>query len=79
MIEDLLNRPDKFRYMMLNRMQCDCEYFLGYGNRYEGNLWAQSVEKQISYMRALYDSFEEKPVWCTKEQIDEYERKMLEK
>lgn len=69
----------KFRYMLLGRLESDCKYFLGNGQRNEKQLWAGNVEKQIAKMRELYNSFadEEKPEWLTAEQIDEYERQML--
>ncbi len=71
----------RFRYSMLGRLQSDCDYFLGNGNGYEGHLWARSVEEQIKEMRERWNSFEEdeKPKWLTWEQIDEYEKLMLEK
>lgn len=71
----------KFRYMLLSRLESDCKYFLGNGQRNERHLWAGNVEKQIAKMRELYNSFadEDKPEWLTAEQIDEYERQMLSK
>ena len=64
-------------YELLYRLKSDCDYFLGNGNGYEGHLWAKSVDKQIAKMRELYDQLEEKPEWLTSEDIDRYERKML--
>ena len=32
-------KDDKFLYMMLDRLRCDCEYFLGFGGRNERRLW----------------------------------------
>jgi hypothetical protein len=71
----------RFDYMMLSRLQHDCEYFLGNGNRYEGNLWAHNVADQIAKMKELWQKFPEdlKPVWCTWEQILDYEKRMNEK
>lgn len=73
-----LSEDMKFRYSMLGRLKADCDYFLGCGNRYEGHLWAGSVEKQIKEMRERWNSFEEdeKPEWLTMEQINEYEKRM---
>ena len=73
------NDDAKFRYMLLSRLESDCKYFLGNGQRNEKHLWAGNVEKQIAKMRELYNSFadEEKPEWLTAEQIDEYEKQML--
>lgn len=69
---------ERFCYMMLDRLRSDCDYFLGYGCRNEGVLWADNVERHIAIMRALWDSFpdDRKPQWLTREQIDEYEQKM---
>lgn len=76
-----LPREKAFEYSMLSRLKSDCDYFLGNGNGYEGHLWAHSVEAQIKEMRKRWNAFaeDEKPEWLTMEQIDEYERQMLEK
>lgn len=75
----ILEREESYRYMLLSRMKQDCEYFLGYGNRYEGHLWALRVEDQIHYMRFILDSFsdDEKPDWITAEKIGQFEKEML--
>lgn len=31
--DDILQRDARFRYMLLARMQSDCEYYLDYGGR----------------------------------------------
>ncbi len=76
-----LPRDKAFEYSMLGRLQSDCEYFLGNGNGYEGHLWAHTVEAQIKEMRDRWNAFEadEKPEWLTMEQIDEYEKLMLDR
>lgn len=72
-----LNRGNKFRYMMLNRMQCDCEYYLGFGNRNANHsLWALNEANHIAIMRALWLSLPVSPEWLTLEQIDKYAVKM---
>lgn len=39
---------DRFNYMLLDRLRCDCEYYLGYGNRDANHsLWAHDEQKQI--------------------------------
>lgn len=77
-IDEMIHKDDTFRYQMLSRLQTDCDYFLGNGNRAEKYLWAGNVPDQIKLMRALYDSFEDdkKPEWLTKEDIDNYEKEM---
>ncbi len=66
----------KQAYMLLGRLQQDCEYYLGHGNRAKKHLWALDEAGQIAKMRELYANLPEKPEWLTLEQIDDYERKM---
>ena len=71
----------RHNYMLLSRLQSDCEYFVGeYGTGSERHLWAGNVEDQIAKMKELYDSFADdlKPEWLTIEQICDYETRMLE-
>ncbi len=75
-IKDVTSRDEQFRYQLLNRMQQDCDYFLGNGNRHEGGLWAGNVKDQVAVMRALWDSVPEKPEWLSKELLDNYAEKM---
>lgn len=63
-------------YMLLSRLQQDCDYFLGAGGRAEKHLWAGNVQDQIAKMREIYDTLAEKPQWLTAEDIDRYERDM---
>lgn len=72
--------PNHFDYMMLSRLKMDCDYFLGYGNRYEGHLWAGNVPGQIAEMKKIWRKFPEegKPEWLTWKNILDYERKMTE-
>jgi hypothetical protein len=69
---------NKFTYMMLDRLKQDCEYYLGYGERYDGALWAGSVDGQIAKMHELWDELPDdgKPEWLTLNDIDDYERRM---
>lgn len=75
---DLLSKDDTFRYMMLDRLKTDCNYFLDNGNRNEKHLWAGDVDKQIKLMKDLYNSFEEKPEWISMEDIENFEKQMKE-
>lgn len=79
--KSVLKTDETFRYQLLSRMQTDCNYFLGNGNGHNKFLWGGNVETQIAYMRALYDSFpnEKKPEWITIEDIDNYQKEMIEK
>lgn len=75
----IASHDSEYKCMLLSRMEQDCRYFLGYGERYEGHLWALRVEDQIHYMRFTLNSLgnDEKPEWLTVEQIDHYEKEML--
>lgn len=70
----------RFEYMLLNRLQCDCDYYLYYlsygGRNAQHCLWAHDEQKQIDKMRELYDLLPIKPEWLTREQIDEYAARM---
>ena len=68
----------KFEYMMLSRLQCDCEYFLGNGNRSLKVLHEESVAEHIARMKQIWNDFPDdaKPEWLTLEQLLEYEKKM---
>lgn len=67
-----------FQYMLLSRLQSDCEYFLGWGNRNEKGLWAGSVDAQIEKMKSLWNDFPDdaKPEWLSMEQINKYATEM---
>ena len=75
----ILEREESVRYQLLSRMQMDCDYYLGYGGRYAGHLWAKSEQEQIRYMKAIWNSFpkNKKPEWITYEDIEKYEKAML--
>lgn len=70
---------NKFNYQMLSRLQIDCEYYLGNGNRYAGHLYYKTEQEHINAMKELYNNFleDEKPEWLTYEQIEEYEKLMV--
>lgn len=74
-----LERDERFRYLLLNRMREDCEYYLGHGHRDCVYLWAGDEHEQIELMKKLWDSFPEsgKPEWLTMEKILSYEERML--
>lgn len=79
--EEYLNAKNwdiTFRYMLLDRMRSDCDYFLGYGRFYANHLWAGNVVNQIGYMKALWESFPAgmKPEWLTMKQIINFEKQM---
>ena len=64
--------------MLLGRLQADCEYYLGFGNKSPHRLWAGSEKTQIEYMTKIHDSFrgKRKTRMADKEQIKEYSKAM---
>jgi len=71
-------REEKFNYQMLSRLQSDCDYFLGNGNRNEKYLQDGSVEVHIDEVKKLYNYFDDnkKPEWLTWDDILSYENEM---
>ena len=74
------NYDNKYRhsYMMLSRLQSDCKYFLGHGNRSFKHLWAGSINEQIKEMKRLWKSFPfyGKPEWLSYKDILQFEVEM---
>ena len=79
-MDEILNKDERFRYMLLDRMRTDCEYYLGNGGRNAKDLWAGDEQLQIEYMAALYNSFDEdsKPQWLTLDEIYEFKELMCD-
>lgn len=78
-MEDWIKKAEpKFKYMMLDRLRQDCNYYLNYGNRSANVLWADDEAKQIQTMKDLWLSFPEwdRPEWLTWDDILEFESKM---
>lgn len=75
--EEILNSDKKFRYMMLDRLRTDCNYYLD-GHQLKKHLWANDETEHVSLMIELYNSFdeEERPEWISMDDIKEYQRKM---
>ena len=71
--------PFEFNYMMLSRLESDCNYYLGCGNRCEKHLYHGNVSKQIQAMLVLWESFpqDKKPEWLTREDIMAFEKAMI--
>ena len=61
---------------MLSRLQSDCKYYLGNGDRNEKDLWAKDPKEHIAIMKALYNSLPEAPDWITMDEIEGYEKEM---
>lgn len=79
MSNPLENRDKKFRYQLLSRLQMDCEYYLGHGNRCTKHLWSENETSHIADMKTLWNSFDndEKPEWLSWADILDYEKKII--
>lgn len=77
-MEDWAKHEDRFRYMMLDRLRQDCNYYLGNGGRNPDNLWVGDEQAQIQTMKDIWSTFpkEDAPEWLSWEDILELERKM---
>lgn len=75
-LPDFSKEPDIFKYQLLGRLQMDCEYYLGYGDRDESKLWAKNVDRQIEIMKNIYESIDEKPEWINLEEIEKLKFEM---
>lgn len=81
-IKEILSGDTKYQYMLLGRMQMDCKYYISNKdkvNDLEGiskHLWAGTPEKQIEYMKAIWNNLEEKPEWLSMEDIEKFEKEM---
>lgn len=70
-------QDNNFYYIMLGRLQADCDYYLGCGNRDAKHcLWAGNEQAQINEMRKIWNNLNVKPEWLTLEQINEYAKQM---
>lgn len=76
-IEPQEENPQQFQYMMLSRLQSDCEYFLNYGRGREKDLWAGNIIDHIAKMKSIWNELEIKPEWLSYEDILKYEENML--
>ncbi len=89
-IEFTFNATDKsYPYGMLGRLQSDCDYILGalkdenedkklpldIINKF---LWFHDIDKQIEFMKGIYNRLDEKPEWITLEDIEDYRNKLKE-
>lgn len=70
-------KNQKSEYMLLGRLQMDCNYYLGAGNRNSKHLWAGTPKEQIEKMKELYSKLVIKPEWLSEKNISDYEKAML--
>lgn len=75
----IAEHDDSFKYQLLDRMKGDCEYYIANKENDENNhLWVKNAKDHIEYMKKLYNSFDEKPEWLTMQDIENFEKRMLD-
>ena len=77
-MEDWSKHEPRFRYMMLDRLRQDCDYYIRNGFTTGNSLWAGDAKRQIDTMKAIWQTFptEDTPEWLTWEDILELEKRM---
>lgn len=76
-----------YGYKMLSRLKSDNDYILGAlkDNSKDGKvslesinrfLWFHDIDKQIAFMKAIYERLDEKPEWISLEDIDSYKKEL---
>ena len=70
--------PNRFNYMMLDRLRFDCDYYLGFGHRSEKCVSGKNGVDTIAKMKKLWNNLpaDGKPEWLSMEDIEEYEQEM---
>lgn len=68
---------DTFHYMMLSRLQSDCEYFLNWGFGSMNAIGGHTIKEHIDEMKRLWFILPIQPEWLLYSQILEYEHRML--
>ncbi len=72
--EEPISEEQRFKYMMLGRLKSDCNAHLYPYN----NSTITDINGHIAYMKKLWNELKIKPEWLSFEQIEQYERQMLE-
>lgn len=75
-----IDRSEKrYRYMLLDRMRMDCDYYIRNNFNTPRTLWADTEQEHIDIMRHIWGTFSDrdKPEWLTLEQIDQFENRMI--
>ena len=76
-----------FGYKMLGRLKSDNDYILGALKDYSEDgkvslesinkfLWFHDIDKQIAFMKGIYERLNEKPEWISLEDIHNYEKEL---
>jgi len=63
----------EFDYMLLARLQSDCESFLSWG----GALWGVTADVHMDKMYELWEGLKIKPEWLTAKELTDLNLKMI--
>jgi hypothetical protein len=70
-IKEVLRKDNKFKYMLLSRLQSDCYSYGGY--------WAGNANDQVNYMVAIWDDLKTKPEWLPLKELNKLSIKLTRK
>lgn len=80
-----MNPEVKLQYMILSRLKSDCDYYVGACSKNlvdmkeaQKHLYTGNIEEQITKMREIYDTLPQKPEWLSIDDINRYEKRMLD-
>lgn len=76
-LEPYKESPQKFDYMMLSKLQVDCDTHLNTANAYRRRISDDDKQYVIDEMKDLWNGLLEKPEWLTWDQILAYEKRIL--
>mgnify|MGYP006928572716 CR=1 FL=1 len=71
--------PRERDYMLLSRLQMDCEYYINHPGCNKNSLWSD-IDTILNEMETILNSFteDEKPEWLTDQQFTELKNKIKE-
>ena len=81
------SNDQEFGYKMLDRLRSDNDYILGTLSDNSDDkkltletinkfLWFHDIDKQIDFMKGIYERLDKKPEWISEDQIEKYRSKL---
>ena len=71
----MTENPQQFTYMLLSRLQSDCNYYFNHGC----GLWGVTPESHANKMVELYKALKIKPEWLPLSELKELYYKLTNK
>ncbi len=74
-----VRHPRQFDYMLLSRLQADCNYYISCGGCGKNNLWSD-IDTILNKMDSILKSFEaeDMPEWLTAAEFEQLKNKVQE-